>query len=210
MGLTPTVEESLTQTITQDTSYSSGAPVWMSLHSANPGSSGSNEVTTGSGSFARQEVAFTGSSGTDTNVAEVTFTISGATVTWIGYWTAETSGTFLGGFALVGAGTVLTGISASATLTSPGHGLAVNDTVRLFELIGDVASSVPAGFSADTVYYVVAESMNTLELSASMGGSAITPSSSASCGMFVDAGEYGATGLIHFPATTGVTYVTTS
>ena|ERR1035437_7998614 len=172
MGLTTTVEESLTKTLTQAVAFSE-AHLWVSLHSADPGGGGANEVTSGSGAAGRQQPTYTGSGGTDSNSADTSFTISAVTATWIGYWTAQTGGTFLGGFPLVGAGSILATASGSALLTCPGHGRALNDPVRLFTLPGSAVSAIPAGFTADTLYYVVGvASANVLELGSSKIGRA--------------------------------------
>lgn len=211
MGLTDAVQEGLTEAVTQDASYVAASAVWLSLHSADPGMTGANEVTSGILTAGRQLVTFTGADGTDANVGPISIVLTAETVTWIGYWDSQTGGTFIGGFPLVGLGSTATAISGNDSLISPNHGLAVNDTVRMFPLVDNVASAVAAGFTADTVYYVVAvPDVSHLSLSATMGGSAITPTSSAACGMFVDEGEYAVTGTLNFPAGTGITYITTS
>lgn len=210
MPLTDALQESLTETVTQDVSYAN-ADIWFSLHSADPGMTGAHEVTTGVGTGGRQQITFSGADGTDTNTAAVAFVLSAVDVFWVGYWDAQTSGTWLGGFPLVGDGTILAAVSGVASLTCPMHGLAVNDVVRLYDMPGPAASGIPGGFSADTLYYVVASAdADHLELSATMGGSAISPSSSAACGMYEDESQTSFTGTLNFPATTGITYTTAS
>jgi hypothetical protein len=204
------VQESLTETVTQDVSFAN-AEVWFSLHSANPGSTGLHEVTTGAGASGRQLVTFSGADGTDTNTAAVEIVISDVTVTWVGYWTTQESGTFLGGFPLVGAGTILSAAMGDTSLLCPSHGLSIDDTVRLYPMPGPAASLVPGGFSADTIYWVVASAdVSHLELSATEGGSPITTGSAGACGMYVDESETSATGTLVFPAASGITYITTS
>ena len=78
-----------------------GAATHASLHSANPGTTGTNATAA-----ARQAVTWTGpSTGGDLTLsAQKTFTggaASGA-VTYVGLWSAATGGTFYGGFALTG------------------------------------------------------------------------------------------------------------
>lgn len=213
MGLTNSVQESLTKTVTQDTSFSIADPYWMSLHSANPGGSGANEITTGSGAEARQEVAFSGSNGTDANTsAAVVFTIASAVdVTWVGAWTAETGGTFIGGFPLIGQQTVGAGLSGSDSLLVPAHGYSVNDVVRM-ETIAGITSAVPTGFTADDPYFVkTVVDVDHIILSATMGGSAITPSSSGGFGIALDQSQtFAGAGVLTFPETTGVIYSTMS
>jgi hypothetical protein len=210
MGLTTAVEESLTKTITQAVAFSEAA-LWVSLHSANPGSTGTNEVTSGVSTAGRQLPTFVGSAGSDTATADLAFALVAMTATWIGYWTAQTGGTFLGGFPLVRSGTVLAASSGVAVLTAPSHGRAVNDIVRLFTIPGSVASAVPAGFTADTHYYVVAApDTDHLSLSATLGGTAIATGSPGACSMHLDQGVYSATGTLTFPGGSGLTYLTTS
>jgi len=199
MGLIAATLESLTKTMTQDIAFSE-AELWVSLHSADPAGTGANEVTTGTGANARQQPAYTGSGGTDSNALDTVFTLAAVTVTWIGYWTAQTGGTFLGGFPLVGEGCVLATASGSTLLTCPTHGRSVNDPVRLFTLPGSAVSAIPAGFTADTLYYVVAvASANVLELGSTIGGSPITASGPGGCGIFLDEGVYTETGTLTFP-----------
>ena len=211
MGLTGATLEHLTKTITQDTAYSAGAPVWLSLHSDDPGGTGAHEVTTGTSVEGRQECTFSGSSGTDAISAAVSVVLVAATVRWVGYWTAQTGGTFLGGFPLVGSGTIVAAVSGTASLVAPTHGLTITTKVRLFPMPGPAASAVPAGFTEDTTYYVVAvPDANHVSLSATLGGSAIVPASSAACGMYVDESVTSGSGLLTFPASTGLVYVTAS
>ena len=209
MGMTTAVQESLTKTITQDAAFSE-AQVWVSLHSANPGGSGANELTNGTGAEARQRPTFSGSGGTDTNTGALSFVFSGSgTVTWIGYWTAQTSGTFLGGFPLVSTQETAVAISGTASIACPAHARSVNDPVRLYTIPG-ASSSVPTGFTTDVVYYVVSVPDSAhLTLSATMGGGAITPSSS---GGFTLALDLSVTfpGTLTMPSSTGLTYATLS
>jgi hypothetical protein len=54
------------------------------------------------------------------------------------------------------------------TITSAGHGLSDDRAVRLF-----TAGTLPGGLSLATTYYVVNSTLNTFQLSATLGGSAI-------------------------------------
>lgn len=75
---------------------------YVSLHTADPGSSGSSEVTGGSPAYARQAVTYSaaddGSAGID--AAEEFNVPASTTVTHFGLWSAASGGTFYGGFAL--------------------------------------------------------------------------------------------------------------
>ena len=112
---------------------------------------------------------------------------------------------------MVGAGTIAAGVTGAPSLTAPTHGLSITNVVRLFPLPGPAASAVPAGFSADTQYWVVAApDANHVSLAASLGGTPITPSSAGAFGMYLDEGEYSASGVLTFPASTGIVYATAS
>lgn len=86
---------------------------YLSLHSADPGSSGASETTA-----ARKAAGWSAASGgviTASNIAFTGVAASGA-VTYVGLWSAATGGTFGGGFALTGA--TAANSSGAYTLTS--------------------------------------------------------------------------------------------
>lgn len=69
---------------------------YISLHTASPGTTGTNEVTGGSPAYARKQTTW----GTVTDGAvtgsEVIFDVpAGTTITHVGIWSASTSGTFV-------------------------------------------------------------------------------------------------------------------
>jgi|tagenome__1003787_1003787.scaffolds.fasta_scaffold20048179_2 hypothetical protein len=68
---------------------------FFSLHSADPGSTGANELTGGSPSYARKASGWSApNAGVITGTA--TFDVPpGATVAWVGVWSAATGGNFL-------------------------------------------------------------------------------------------------------------------
>ncbi len=70
---------------------------YASLHTGDPGSNGANEVSGGSPAYARQAVTFnSATNGARALNADVTFDVPACTVQYVGYWTAQTGGTFLG------------------------------------------------------------------------------------------------------------------
>lgn len=71
---------------------------FMSLHSANPGPTGTNELVGGSPAYARKAVTWTGAVTGVTNLnGDKTFDVpAGATVAYVGLWSALTGGTFYG------------------------------------------------------------------------------------------------------------------
>lgn len=85
---------------------------WISLHDGDPSTTGANEATGGSPAYARKQTTWSaGASDGSIAGSQVTFDVPAGTYTHIGVWTAATSGTFIGGFAL----------SSSATLSGQGQ-----------------------------------------------------------------------------------------
>ncbi|GAA2298262.1 hypothetical protein GCM10010402_66070 [Actinomadura luteofluorescens] len=76
--------------------------LYVSLHTADPGTSGTSEVTGGSPAYARKAVTWASPSGGSMALASgVTFDVpAGATVTHYGVWSAVSGGTFYGSGAL--------------------------------------------------------------------------------------------------------------
>lgn len=73
----------------------------VSLHTADPGTTGTGEATSGSPAYARKSTTWTGGA-SDGSVpgAQVTFDAPAGTYTHMGIWSAVTAGTFVAGFAL--------------------------------------------------------------------------------------------------------------
>lgn len=94
---------------------------YISLHTADPGTTGTSEATGGSPAYARKLTTWTGGS-SDGSVpgSQVTFDAPAGTYTHMGIWSASTSGTFVAGFAL----------SSSVTLGAQGQVL-VTPTVTV-------------------------------------------------------------------------------
>lgn len=74
----------------------------ISLHSSDPGSNGTSEISGGTPAYARQAVSFGDpAAGSMATTASMTFNVpASATVAYVGYWSASTGGTFLGSRAL--------------------------------------------------------------------------------------------------------------
>lgn len=74
---------------------------FISLHTADPGTTGTGEATGGTPAYARKQTTWAGGA-SDGSVAgsQVTFDAVAGTYTHIGIWTAATAGTFVAGFAL--------------------------------------------------------------------------------------------------------------
>ena len=208
--LTASILESLTQTMTQDASFANPA-MWQSLHSDNPGTTGAHEVTTGSLGFGRQQVSFTGSGGVDTNVGAITYSINtGVTVRWIGFWTARTGGTFLGGFPCVDPYKSAVILGGTSVVICPAHGYSNGTAIRFYPLPG-CQSVVPGPISSDLTYFVQAViNADSFEIVENGG---ITISFTGSGGLMVarDRSQtFAIGGQAIFPNTTGITYSTLS
>jgi hypothetical protein len=74
-----------------------GTTYYLSLHSADPGTTGASEFT--GGGYVRQAIVFsTWSAGATSNNAAIAVPNAGSTAaTYVGLWTASTAGTYLGG-----------------------------------------------------------------------------------------------------------------
>lgn len=148
---------------------------WVALHTADPGETGANEVSGGTGPYARQQAAFgAASAGAVANSAQIDFAGMPATTVWAwSIWTAVSGGTCLWtGWS----GTVdLIAVSVAADLTgntlqSPSHGL-VNDDRVVFETVAGL--SLPTGITAGTIYWVLATTTDTFTISTTQDGSAV-------------------------------------
>lgn len=93
MALTATTRNTMLGTITSNVAY-------FSLHTADPGASGTAEVT--GSPYTRESASWAAASGgTVATNAEVVFDVPGSTtITHIGYWSASSAGTFYGSRAL--------------------------------------------------------------------------------------------------------------
>lgn len=100
-----------------------GLAVYASLHSADPGSTGTNELTGGSPAYARKAITWNAASAgnLDDSNAPVFDVPAGSTVSHFGLWSAVSGGTFYGSGDLVdeafaGQGTyTLTDVDVAAT-----------------------------------------------------------------------------------------------
>lgn len=100
MGLTTTQRNAILNAVFRNTAMTTYAALYVSLHTADPTDTGSNEVT--GGSYARQTVAFdSAASGHTQNTGAVNFTnMPACTVTHFAIWSAVTAGVLLGYAAL--------------------------------------------------------------------------------------------------------------
>ena len=77
-----------------------GIAIYASLHTANPGTTGTSEVTGGSPAYARKSITWNAAAaGSLDNNANPVFDVpAGTTVAFVGLFSAVTSGTFYGSF----------------------------------------------------------------------------------------------------------------
>jgi len=147
--------------------------LYISLHTADPGETGANEVA--GGSYARQQVAFgAASGGTLSNSAQVDFAGMPATtvVAW-GAWDAASSGNcfWTGWKSTVAKLAVATAADLTGnTLQSPSHGF-INDDRVVFEQVEDVGA--PTGITLGTLYFVLAVTTDTFTFSTTQDGTAV-------------------------------------
>lgn len=97
------------------------AAAYASLHTADPGTGGTSEVTGGSPAYARKAITWAAASaGSKASSASLVFDVpASTTIAYIGYWSAATSGTFYGSRALSASET----FAAQGTYTIASGGL---------------------------------------------------------------------------------------
>lgn len=145
---------------------------YIAAHTDIPNSSGSNEVT--GGSYARQAVTWaSASAGVRDNSGALSIPIpAGTTVVGLSGWSALTTGTYYGWTPL---GSTKKGFGTAANsgdvITSYGHGLSNTNRVIVTPVNNE---SLPTGYSASTLYYVVGATTDTFQLSLTSGGAAVT------------------------------------
>lgn len=72
---------------------------WISAHTGDPSTTGANEVA--GGTYAREQTTWGAAAAGDTTGSQVSIDIpAGTTVTYWGFWSASSGGTFRGGFEL--------------------------------------------------------------------------------------------------------------
>jgi len=136
----------------------------LSLHTAFPGTTGTNEVT--GGSYARQAVTFgAASAGVRTLSAAATADVPAGNVAWAGLWSS--GGTFVA-YSPNGGNPKEFQVDATAdTISCPAHGYSDTQTIVFY---GDTC---PNPLVEGTVYYVRDATTDTFKVAASSGGAAI-------------------------------------
>ncbi len=151
------------------------ATVYIALSTTIPTEAGGMTEPAG-GAYARKDVtnnatnfpaAAAGAKANGVEIAFVQATAAWGEILGGGIMDALTLGNMLARFLLTSGNWDFTGAAATDILTAPGHGLANNDRVVVR------GAALPAGLSADTVYWVVGVSGGTFQLSLTQGGAAI-------------------------------------
>jgi hypothetical protein len=164
-GLGTTMANALLDMVFRNQAFTAITGIKASVHNADPGTSGSNEIV----GTTRQDVTFNAASGGNVAVsANVPFTnMPGSDVLYVGYWASD--GRFIGS-GPNGALKDFTATASDDTFTSAGHGYSDGMSVAL---LAPSVGSLPSGVSADTIYYVRDSASNTFKLTTSPGGTAI-------------------------------------
>jgi hypothetical protein len=109
VGIASGQANSILDALAKGTDYPGNATVFVKLHTGDPGASGTSNAASNT---SRQQATFASSSGgaNATNADVVWLSVSAAeTYSHVSFWTASTSGTFLGSSALTASKTVAIG-----------------------------------------------------------------------------------------------------
>ncbi|KAK1548450.1 hypothetical protein Q3G72_022771 [Acer saccharum] len=118
---------------------------FMSLHTADPGTSGASEATGGSPAYARKGLTWGTAASGSISATQVAFDAAAGSYSYVGFWSAATSGTFRGGSALATAQTLSSqGVIQVFSLAGP------DGTLSPFDPDGTLqVSPEPAGLFID-------------------------------------------------------------
>lgn len=96
-GLTNTTRGTMLAAIFTS-SGGTGTAKYASLHTADPGLTGTSEAS--GGGYARQPITWGAPASGTASGGTVTFSVAAATYAYVGYWDAVSAGTFVGSYAL--------------------------------------------------------------------------------------------------------------
>jgi hypothetical protein len=179
-GFTNYTEGKLLDLLMGGTAFTAPTPsvgLFTAMPTDDTGSTGT-EVT--GGSYARVTPTNNTTSWPNATLADpstkkngITLTFPTATADWgtvigFGVWDATTAGNLLT-YGPLETGTVYvgTGVASTDVITAPGSALSNTNRVRLEAVEGN---ALPAGLSADTLYFVINASTDTFKLSLTSGG----------------------------------------
>jgi hypothetical protein len=153
----------------------------MSLHSAYPGTTGTNELTGGTPAYARKAITVSTSVsgvGRSLSASAVFDVAAGTTVRWLGFWNG---GVFIDALPNGGATPKnFSVITATDQIVSTAHGYADGTAISFFGV-------PPTGLTEGTIYYTRdgLSSPDIFKVAASPGGAAIDLTGAASYGCIV-------------------------
>jgi hypothetical protein len=139
----------------------------MKLHTGYPGLTGANEVSGGTPAYTSKAITYGVSTAGEARQiisGATTFDVPPCTVRWVTVWD---SANMLFVSPNGGAPREFSAELASNVLTVPAHGWADDDPIVFY------MSTPPAGLTAGTVYYVINSTVDTFQVSATVGGAAI-------------------------------------
>jgi hypothetical protein len=159
-------------TATKDNLLNGQTITKASLHTAFPGTTGSNEVTGGTPAYAQKAITVNASSGGSRSLnAGVTFDVPACTVKWVGLWNATV---FVGCTPNGGATPKnFMAIPSTDTIYSTAHGWI--DTQKIVFYNG----TAPTGLTEGTTYFVRDAATDSFKVAATAGGVAIDITSAA-------------------------------
>jgi hypothetical protein len=149
-----------------------------SLHTAFPGTTGTNEVTGGSPAYAQMSITMNAASaGSRLLNAGVTFDVPACTVKWLGYWNVST---FVA-CAPNGGATPKNFMAVPDTdlVYATGHAYADTQKIVFFD------GTPPAPLVEGTTYFVRDSATDTFKVAATSGGAAINLTAASSFGCVV-------------------------
>jgi hypothetical protein len=155
----------------------------LSVHTAWPGTAGSNEATGGSPVYARKAATWSSASaGSKALSTQPVFDLAAGTYRFYGGFTALTAGTCHQIWPIGGSGYKEIQVDTTAdTVVSEGHGYA--DGTQIVFLNG--GGSAPGGLTEGTLYFVRDSATDTFKVAATSGGTAIDLTSDGPAGMMV-------------------------
>lgn len=186
MGISTTLANRVLEAVLRATPWTAIPGVRLSLHSADPGAAGANEVS-GAG-YTRQTPTYAAASGGSAAMSSPTsFTnMPAVTVTHVGVWSSDAAPVFLFSGALGGPQReFVVDDTASNLIRSATHGLAAGQAIRA---VAPLQGALPTGIVAGSLYYVLAAGLtvNDFAVSATPGGAAIAITTSGNGFWYLD------------------------
>jgi hypothetical protein len=186
MATSTTLANRVLESVLRGTAWTVVPGVRLSLHNADPGTTGASEIS--GGGYARQTPVYGAAAGGQSSLtAPVSFTnMPAGPVTHVGIWSSDASPVFLfSGILGTSPRIFVSDDTATELLKSPAHGLSAGTAIRL---INPPVGVLPAPLAATTLYYVVAAGLTVDRFSVSLtnGGAAIDLTTVGEGSLYVD------------------------